>query len=141
MTDLFAIHDYSKTGELLYERYKDLGKPGASVPNNARMALLPGYQYNGSPIYLSEFGGIAFIPPGHRVPQEAWGYAGVEKSVESVLERLRGLYSAMARIPAFAGLCYTQLTDVEQEINGLLTYDRKPKFDSRVLQEINNLVR
>ena len=140
MTDLFAIHDYARTGDLLYERYHDLGKPDAGVPNNARAALVPGAQYNGSPVVLSEFGGIAFIPPGHEVPQESWGYSGVEKTPEAVLDRLRGLYSAIARIPGFAGLCYTQLTDVEQEINGLMTYDRKPKFDPAKLREINDLV-
>jgi hypothetical protein len=141
MTDLFAIHDYARTGELLYERYKDLGKPGSGVPNNARAALAPGFRYNGTPVLLSEFGGIAYIPAGQQVPREAWGYSGVEKSSEAALERLRGLYAAIARIPAFAGLCYTQLTDVEQEVNGLLTYDRKPKFDHKVLREINGLVR
>lgn len=82
---------------------------------------------------------IAYIPPGARVPEDAWGYAGVEKSPEAALERLRGLYRAIARSP-FAGICYTQLTDVEQEVNGLLTYDRKPKFDAKLLREINNLV-
>ncbi len=140
MTDLFAIHDYARTGDLLYDRYKDLGKPGASVPDNHKAALIPGYRYNGSPVSLTEFGGIAFIPPGHDVPAEAWGYSGVEKTADSALDRLRGLYAAIARIPGFAGLCYTQLTDVEQEINGLLTYDRHPKFDPRKLQEINALV-
>jgi hypothetical protein len=143
MTDLFAIHDYARTGELLWERYKnpDLGKPASTVPNNARSALAPGYAYNGTPILLSEFGGIAFIPPGHQVPKESWGYSGIEKTAEATLERLRGLYQAIARIPAFAGICYTQLTDVEQEVNGLLTYDRKPKFDSKTLREINDLLR
>lgn len=141
MTDLFAIHDYSPNGDLLYNRYKDLGKPGASVPNNARAALIPGYAYNNTPVLLSEFGGIAFIPPGHRVPEESWGYSGIEKTTGAVLDRLRSLYSAIAKIPAFAGLCYTQLTDVEQEVNGLMTYDRKPKFDSKTLREINALVR
>ncbi len=140
LTDLFAIHDYARTGDLLYERYKDLGKPGAGVPDNHKAALIPGYRYNGSPVALTEFGGIAFIPPGHDVPPEAWGYSGVEKTADSALERLRGLYNAIARIPGFAGLCYTQLTDVEQEINGLMTYDRKPKFDPHKLQEINALV-
>ena len=141
MTDLFAIHDYTRTGDLLYERYKDLGKPGAGVPDNAKAALIPGYRYNGSPVSLTEFGGIAFIPPGHVVPQEAWGYSGVEKTEDAALDRLRGLYDAIARIPGFAGLCYTQLTDVEQEINGLMTYDRKLKFDAQKLREINALVR
>jgi beta-galactosidase/beta-glucuronidase len=141
MTDLFAIHDYARSGELLYKKYQDLGKPGAGVPDNARAALIPGYRYNGAPIYLSEFGGIAFIPPGHQVPTEAWGYSGVEKTSEAALARLRGLYDAIGRIPAFAGLCYTQLTDVEQEVNGLLTYDRKPKFDVKEIKAVNDMVR
>ncbi|MGI8742727.1 MAG: glycoside hydrolase family 2 protein [Bryobacteraceae bacterium] len=141
MTDLFNIHDYARTGALLYERYKDLGKPGAGVPNNSRAALAPGFRYNGTPVLLSEFGGVAFIPEGHQVPAESWGYSGVEKSQDAVLERLRGLYTAISRVPGFAGLCYTQLTDVEQEINGLLTYDRKPKFPAATLREINSLIR
>lgn len=140
MTDLFAIHDYSRTGEQLYARYQDLGKPGTAVPDYARTSLLPGYLYNGSPMYLSEFGGIAYITPGQQVPEGAWGYAGIEKTAESALERFRGLYMAIAKIRAFRGLCYTQLTDVEQEINGLMTYDRKPKFDPKLLQEINELI-
>ena len=64
----------------------------------------------------------------------------MEKTAEAALDRLRGLYQAIARIPGFAGLCYTQLTDVEQEINGLMTYDRKLKFDAQKLREINDLV-
>lgn len=141
MTDVFAVHNYARTGELLYNIYQDLGKPGAAVPYGGRTALAPGFAYNGSPFILSEFGGIAHILPGQEVPKDAWGYAGVEKTAEAALERLRGLYAAIARIPALAGLCYTQLTDVEQEINGLLTYDRKPKFDVKLIREINELVR
>jgi len=141
MTDLFAIHDYARNGELLYERHKDLGKPGAAFPRGGRGYLIPGYSYNGSPFALTEFGGIAYIPPGHQVPKEAWGYSGVEKTPEAALARLRGLYEAIGKIQALAGLCYTQLTDVEQEINGLLTYDRKPKFDAKAVREINELVR
>ncbi|MFB3854119.1 MAG: hypothetical protein ACE148_09885 [Vicinamibacterales bacterium] len=71
----------------------------------------------------------------------AWGYSGVEKTPEAAIQRLRGLYEAVARVPAFAGLCYTQLSDVEQEVNGLLTNDRNPKFDVEAVREINQLVR
>jgi len=138
--DLFTIHDYAATGVRLYEKYKDLGKPGAAIPDNGRAIFAPGYRYNGTPFLLSEFGGIAFIPEGTRAPGDAWGYAGVEKTADSALKRLRGLYEAIAKIPAIAGICYTQLTDVEQEVNGLLTYDRKKKFDSAVLREINALI-
>ncbi|MCZ2151085.1 MAG: glycoside hydrolase family 2 [Bryobacterales bacterium] len=140
-TDVFGFHDYAKTGEMLYEKYKDAGKPGWQPPPNGRAALIPGYSYNGSPLFLSEFGGIAYIAPGSNVPRDAWGYAGVEADQNAALTRLRGLYEALAKLPAIAGICYTQLTDVEQEINGLMTYDRKPKFDSKSLRELNDLLR
>jgi beta-galactosidase/beta-glucuronidase len=143
MTDLFGIHDYARSGDMLLRKYGDLkpGAPGLVIPPNARSVTVPGTAYNGSPVFLSEFGGIAYIPPGTQVPEESWGYSGVEKTPEDALARLRGLYEAIARMPLFVGICYTQLTDVEQEVNGLLTYDRKPKFDSKVLSEINALLR
>lgn len=137
-TDLFAFHDYARTGEALYEKYKDIGKPGNHFPPNGRAGLIPGYRYNDSPFYLSEFGGIAYIAPGSNVPKDAWGYAGVEPNQESALERLKGLYNAIARMPQIIGVCYTQLTDVEQEINGLMTYDRKPKFDAKAIKALND---
>jgi hypothetical protein len=91
-------------------------------------------------VFLSEFGGIAFLEAGQKAAEGAWGYAGVEPSAEAALARLRSLYEAIADTPAIMGICYTQLTDVEQEINGLLTYGRKPKFDAKVLREINGLL-
>lgn len=141
LTDLFAIHDYTSTGEALAAKYKDLGKSGVPIPDNSRPALAPGNSYNGSPIVLSEFGGIAYIPEGADVPRESWGYSGVEKTREAAVARFRGLIEAIAQTPGFVGYCYTQLTDVEQEVNGLMTYDRKPKFDVREIKAINDLVR
>ncbi len=140
MTDLLGLHDYARTGDILRTKYKNAGTPGAPVPPNARAALLPGVRYNGAPMFLSEFGGIAWIPPGAQVPEASWGYAGVEKSSASAVARLRGLYEGIAATPAFIGVCYTQLTDVGQEINGLMTYDRKLKFDAAQLREINGLL-
>jgi beta-galactosidase/beta-glucuronidase len=140
MTDLMAIHDYTKSGTLLYDRYRDLGKTPVRIPDNAKPALIAGYPYNGAPVYLSEFGGIAFIPPGHDAPPEAWGYSGVEKTAADALDRLDGLYRGLARIPQIIGICYTQLTDVEQEVNGLMTYDRKPKFDVAKIKAMNDLL-
>ncbi len=138
MTDLFAVHDYGRTGEILYEKYKDARITGL-IPDNGRPALAPGNKYNGTPLYLSEFGGIAYILPGSPVPQEAWGYSGVEKTQESAMERLSGQWKAIARLP-FLGICYTQLTDVEQEINGLMSYDRKPKFPVEQIKALNDLL-
>jgi hypothetical protein len=56
--------------------------------------------------------------------------------VEEFLERYGALVSALLQSEIVQGFCYTQLTDVEQEINGLLTYDRRPKADLSRIREI-----
>jgi beta-galactosidase/beta-glucuronidase len=140
LTDLFAIHDYARTGELLRNKYKDLGKPGARVPDNARTVLAPGFEYNGTPVVLSEFGGISYIMPGQKAPEGSWGYSGLEPDQTAAFGRLSGLWTAIRDTPAFAGICYTQLTDVEQEINGLMTYDRKLKFDPSAVKKLNDML-
>jgi beta-galactosidase/beta-glucuronidase len=137
-TDLFAVHDYGKDFETLNSRWQQFVKTG-KLPPHGTPYLAPGQVYNGTPLYLSEFGGIAYIPEGANVPQGSWGYSGVEKSVQAALDRLNGQYRAIAANP-FMGICYTQLTDVEQEVNGLLTYDRKPKFPAEELRKINGLL-
>ncbi len=141
MTDLFAIHDYTPEGELFYERFRGLERAGTPVPSFSIPALAPGCVYNGSPVYLSEFGGIGLAPAGEIVPRDSWGYAGIAESADAAFERLKGLYEAIVRIPAFAGFCYTQLVDVEQEINGLLTYDRRPKFELGAIRRLNEMFR
>lgn len=141
MTDLFAIHDYTAYGPALFDKYKDLGKPGTTVPDNAKAALAPGFQYNGTPVYLSEFGGVSYVMPGSKAPEESWGYAGVMKSQADAMARISTLWEALAKLPQIGGICYTQLTDVEQEINGLMTYDRKPKFDVAEIKKLNDLLK
>lgn len=141
VTDLFAIHDYEKSGEKLYEKYKDITPQSTTVPKNGREALIPGYQYNGSPLYLSEFGGIAYIPPGTQVPAQSWGYSGVEKTQAAAFGRLTQLYDGLAKLHDLAGICYTQLTDVEQEVNGLLTYHRQPKYDVNKIKALNEMLK
>ena len=68
VTDLFAIHDYTRTGEEFYRRFKEIALDGVPAPLYGKMFLAPGQTYNGSPILLSEFGGIAYIrlKPRHR---------------------------------------------------------------------------
>lgn len=137
-TDLFAIHDYTKSGEELYRKYKDVSPESATVPKNGRDALISSYKYNGTPLYLSEFGGIAFIPANTQVPAESWGYSGVEKTQQDAFSRLSQLFEGLTKLPNLVGFCYTQLTDVEQEVNGLLTSDRRPKFDVQQVKALND---
>jgi hypothetical protein len=141
-TDLFAIHDYTRTGEEFARRFEKVLPGSIPEPFSGKLYVLPGQNYNGSPIFLSEFGGIGYVLPEDslKVPTNSWGYAGVEIGRDGALERMRGLYEAIAKMPRIAGVCYTQLYDVEQEVNGLMTYDRRLKFDPAVIREITSLL-
>ena len=49
----------------------------------------------------------------------------------------RDLMLGLSELPFLAGFCYTQLTDIEQEINGLMTYDRQPKVAPEKIAEVH----
>jgi beta-galactosidase/beta-glucuronidase len=134
-TDLMTLHDYARTGPELAAKYEHLTREPARIPRNGREALAYGYKYNGTPFLLTEFGGIAFRLGAPQAKNE-WGYSGIEPTEQAFLDRLGGLVKAIRDNRAWAGYCYTQLTDVEQEINGVMTYDRKPKADPEVLRKI-----
>ena len=69
---------------------------------------------------------------------QSWGYGDSPKTEKEFLDRYRGLVDALLDHPRMFGFCYTQLYDVEQEMNGLYTYSRKPKFDMEVIRAINS---
>jgi beta-galactosidase/beta-glucuronidase len=135
-TDLFTLHDYARTGELMAAKYERLKTDRSRIPRNGREALAFGNAYNGAPLLMTEFGGIAYRIDKPSAENE-WGYSGIEPTREAFLARLDGLVKALRANPVWGGFCYTQLTDVEQEINGLLTYDRRPKAD---LEEIRKII-
>src|SRR5215210_4184820 len=128
ITDLCNIHDY-RDAEALAKSYTTPESAIAAQPAN-RPIYVPGYAYRSEPILITEFGGIAFSGEA-----EGWGYSTVADADE-FLERYEALIAALLRSEPVQGFCYTQLTDVEQEINGLLTYDRKPKADLARIREI-----
>ncbi len=140
-TDLFAMHDYSHDGDLFYERFRSVQDGRIPIPFQGKLFLAPGFEYNGSPLFLSEFGGVSYIAPNSDVPDNSWGYEGIEPGEDAALGRMKSLYQAIAKLPRFVAICYTQLTDVEQEVNGLMTYDRTLKFDPKDIRAINGLLR
>ena len=85
VTDLFAIHDYTETGTTFARRFEEAGKKEMPLPRYGKMYLIAGQKYNGSPIFLSEFGGVGYILPEDlsAVPPNSWGYSGVEASAPS----------------------------------------------------------
>ena len=81
---------------------------------------------SGRAIVLGEFGGLGLALPGHTWQKEHWGYRGM-RDVEELASTYEGFLASVRSLKETAGLCaavYTQITDVEVECNGLMTYDR-----------------
>ena len=142
ITDICAIHDYTPTAHLLRERYYETSHGGALpahvwIDNKPLFVL--GSRYRGQPIVLSEVGGFLEIPGG--VPPRdrdlLFNFYASWRSPREFLEKYRDLMEGIASLKFVAGFCYTQLTDIEQETNGLLTHDRKPKLDPQVIAAIH----
>ncbi|MBP1963625.1 glycoside hydrolase family 2 protein [Paenibacillus aceris] len=131
-TDLFAIHDYEWREEVLQERYSSKEKAVHAMPANRRL-FVEGFPYEDQPILVTEFGGIAY----KKSDWEGWGYSGADND-EDYEQKLRAVIRPLLNSGVVQGYCYTQLTDVEQEINGLLTYDRKPKIPVEWVKAIND---
>ncbi len=68
----------------------------------------------------------------------AWGYGNAPKTEEEFKARYKGLTDALLDNDRMFGFCYTQLYDVEQEQNGVYTYDRKEKFSSDFFKGVNS---
>jgi beta-galactosidase/beta-glucuronidase len=130
-SDIMTIHDYESSSKVLEERYSSVEKALAAKPSN-RWLQVPGFPYEGAPIQVSEFGGISF----KKSDWEGWGYSAAQND-QDFIERLIAVTHPLLNSPVVQGFCYTQLTDVEQEINGLLTYDRTPKVPVEIIKQIN----
>lgn len=90
--------------------------------------------YNHQPFIVGEFGGILWTESKNR--DNSWGYGGMLTNEEGFYERLDGLINAIKQADNVAGFCYTQLTDIEQEKNGVYYYDRRPKLDMQRIKAI-----
>ena len=77
---------------------------------------------------MSEYGGFVWAAHGN-----GWGYGKGPETEEEFMSRLKGLTDVLLDNPNIFGYCYTQLYDIEQEQNGLCTYERKPKFPPEMI--------
>ncbi len=132
-TDIYDVHDYNqdvgywenamkehaegkwmKVDTYTYQKYKYFGK---------------------TPFMVSEYGGARWAPDnGDKKP--SWGYGETPQSVNEFCERYCGISVAILDNPLIMGFCYTQLTDIEQEQNGLYYYDRTKKFSDEIYARI-----
>lgn len=127
-TDICAIHNYmhgQKEEKEKYHAFRDALQSAETLLCQAPSrwdTYADGFSHKGEPILLTEFGGIGFDVSG----EKGWGYTSAANE-EEFLEDYERVLDAVYASEALWGFCYTQLTDVEQEINGLLTYHREPK--------------
>lgn len=129
ITDLWTVHTYEQDPAKLAEWFvvKD-GKYPCQDPNRD-------VPYAGQPFFVDEFGGIKWVV-GKQFADNSWGYGEGPRSEEEFYNRLEGQVDAINAVPYMAGYCYTQLTDVEQEQNGIYNYDRSSKFDMDRIRRI-----
>ena len=131
-SDLCAIHDYARDADALSEKWDDVSDLVSSYAHE-RMIYADRFQYQGQPLFLSEFGGIAYTASAN---DKDWGYSGIETTEEGFLQRLMSLTKYVRAHTDIQGYCYTQFSDVAQEINGLTDSKRTPKVPIEKLKEI-----
>ncbi|MGN1201720.1 MAG: glycoside hydrolase family 2 protein [Eubacterium sp.] len=134
-TDIYDVHDYNCDTQLFKRNYDRLVTDGFLYEH----VLLdnPGRQkYGGQPVFVSEYGGIKWESD---TSIKAWGYGESVKSAQEFAERYCGLTNALITNKKMFGFCYTQLYDIEQEQNGLYTYERKEKFSKSVYEKIKSV--
>lgn len=152
-TDIWTVHNYeqdpAKLKELLYNDGKLMEAPKWEIqlmPKNIGFNGLkytdqytfPQYKHD-MPYLIDEFGGIKWNPSQQMESAQntSWGYGEPPHSLEEFYARLEGLVNTVLSLSDHVwGYCYTQLTDVEQEQNGIYYYDRSPKFDIKRIHAI-----
>ncbi|MDA0746748.1 MAG: beta-galactosidase, partial [bacterium] len=134
-TDIFTVHDYEQDPDVFRERYAPVSSehpdktpirfPELSVP------------YVGQPYVMDEYGGTWWAEQTEEGTDRktSWGYGNRPQTIEEVYARIERLTAVLTNHPQIAGYTYTQLTDVEQEQNGLYTYDRTLKFEAPRLKK------
>ena len=134
-TDILTVHQYTQDAAELRAMFSNENQiVNGDARTGVQFPIAKGAVYTGQPLVLSEFGGTALRTDAQ---DGAWGYGNAVPDEESYLARLGALFSAVQKLP-FAGYCYTQLTDVQQEVNGLLREDRTPKVPIAEIRRLND---
>ena len=142
ITDICAIHDYTPTAHLLKQRYFEACRGGALpahvwIDNKPLFVL--GSHIAASRSFFPKSAVLLEIPdeiaPGKR--DLLFSFYGTWHTHEEFMEKYSDLMAGIASLSFVAGFCYTQLTDIEQESNGLLTYDRHPKLPPEEIAAIH----
>lgn len=130
-TDLWSVHVYSKdVADMKEKMFPAESKVMSHAPECET-------GYNGQPYLCNEFGGFMYIPQEKRNTDERWGYHGLDLTTpQELCEKIAEQVDFLVDTPEISGYCYTQLTDVEQEQNGIYNYDRSEKFPVEMVRKI-----
>lgn len=144
-SDIYDSHDYIGESDFAEGiknfREREEAREGAPVFANGPDWSLP---YRGQPYFVSEFGGFKWSPEEQKRDgkenaenrAQSWGYGGDPTSLEDFYNRFEATCATLLDNPGMFGYCYTQLTDVYPELNGIYTFERGTKFDSARLRAI-----
>lgn len=132
ITDIYDLHDYEQNPEIFAASYEGFAQ-GEELKDTHPHRQTP---VKGIPVFISEYGGIKWDV--ENKIEKSWGYGQGPETEDEFIQRYRALTDVLLDNPHMFGFCYTQLYDVEQEVNGLYTYGRKPKFDMTVFRKINS---
>ncbi|MEW1691131.1 glycoside hydrolase family 2 protein [Streptomyces sp. NPDC091265] len=134
-TDVYDSHSYEQRPDAFRAQLAGLGKDepfvnGQDAPHGGGWSV----PYRGQPYFVSEFGGIWWNPEEAHAAGEnrrsSWGYGQRPRDEEDFQVRFAGLVGVLLDNPDMFGYCYTQLTDVFQEQNGVYRFDRSEKLDT-----------
>lgn len=135
--DLWTLHLYDSGSEALSQRLNAIQhNPLTTISDdaNSRVATLPGADPSDLPILLTECGGVGFTK--EQQQEEHFSYGTWPVNEKELLARIEDLAHGLSNLDALQGFVWTQLTDVQQEINGLLYFDRQPKLPIEQLERV-----
>lgn len=139
-SDVYDSHDYEQNPDKFRATHAKDGKwipfENRTGPDNSLAMSIP---YRGQPYFVSEFGGI-WWNPNAKPGEDSWGYGNRPKTIDEFYSRFEALCTILLDNPNMFGYCYTQLTDVFQEQNGIYTFNRSPKFDLEHLRQIQSRI-
>ncbi len=134
--DVYDSHDYTQDPDIFLERHKGLAQT-QPYENDASQWGMPArlvgdirwsIPYRGQPYFVSEFGGIWWNPDVAE-GEDSWGYGERPRDLDEFYDRFERLCAILLDDVNMFGYCYTQLTDIYQEQNGIYKFDRGMKFD------------
>jgi beta-galactosidase/beta-glucuronidase len=142
LTDIFTLHDYNQDANKLFADYKDKAKiliknPAPNNGPDGRESFVNSKYKElakDKPFMLTEYGGVGFDINSNN--KDSWGYGDKAVSANEVIKRIKDLTKQVKKISYCSGFCYTQMTDIEQEVNGFLDANHNYKFNKNLLKNL-----